>query len=219
MGAQSPVWGAVCAEGTPHGLGSVWSRSSRSCTPRLTSPSSLHPTHHMVQAPMMGPSSFHLLRTNFPPPPHQPLSILILSPLFLRQLGPRFLQEAFLDLPGYMRLQFLHLNSSLFSGTLCTSVSPSRWELLQGGSWGLFTSVSPILSMASWTHGQHSVAVRPPTSLRAWQTCHHPGSATARMCLWACLTKGTLGAPVSRGEWGLTPNGRLQKTRHTVGTW
>lgn len=83
----------------------------RSCTPQLTSPSPLHPTHHMDRAPMMGPSSFHPLRTNFPPPPHQPLSILSpsLSPLLLRQLGPRFLQEAFLDLPGYMRLQFLHL--------------------------------------------------------------------------------------------------------------
>lgn len=34
-----------------------------------------------------------------------------------------------------------------------------------------------------------------------------------------CVTKGTLEEPVSRSKWGLTPNGRLQKTLHTAGTW
>ena len=87
------VWGAACGEGTPHGLGCVWSWSSHSCTPRLTSPSSLHPphchTHHVVHAPMMDPSSFHLLRFHFPPPPHQLPSILILClPYSCISLGP-----------------------------------------------------------------------------------------------------------------------------------
>lgn len=34
-----------------------------------------------------------------------------------------------------------------------------------------------------------------------------------------CVTKGTLEEPVSRSKWGLTPNGRLQQTLHTAGTW
>lgn len=46
-------------------------------------------THHMVHAPMMDPSSFHLLKFHFPPPPHQLPSILILFlPYSCISLGP-----------------------------------------------------------------------------------------------------------------------------------
>lgn len=109
------VWGAVCGEGMPHGLGSVWGWSSHSCTPRLTSPSSLHPT--LPHTPhgscshdgsILVPSAETPLPSSSPAPLH-PAS---LSPLFLYQLGPHFFKEAFLDLPGYI-ISALHCSLGL----------------------------------------------------------------------------------------------------------
>lgn len=143
------VWGAVCGEGMPHGLGSVWGWSPILAPPDSPPPAPCTPhchTHHMVHAPMMDPSSFHLLRlhTSLPSPHPLPPSLLLCLPYSCISLGPTSSRKPSLIFQATSSQPFTVLWDSLH---VCL---PQQMGASQGGSWGLFTSVSPIPSMASW---------------------------------------------------------------------